>query len=212
MNGFIYKISNSINDKIYIGKTLSTIEKRFAQHQRDALKPEENNRPLYRAMRKYGPENFSVELIEIVPLENLSEREKYWINYYHSYENGYNATLGGDGKQLYDYDAIVKHFLDGSLVKELADEFGCCTDTICQALRLGGLNPKMNSIKSYSKALGAFKNDILIKSFESRMEAVSWLQENGYTKSTNRDNINAAIGRAANGQRKTAYGLQWKNL
>ena len=169
MNGFIYKISNSINDKIYIGKTLSTIEKRFAQHQKDALKPEENNRPLYRAMRKYGPENFFVELIETVPLENLSEREKYWINYYHSYENGYNATLGGDGKQLYDYDAIVKHFLDGSLVKELADEFGCCTDTICQALRLGGLNPKTNSIKSYSKALGVFKNDILIKYFESRM-------------------------------------------
>ena len=65
----------------------------------------------------------------------------------------------------------------------------------------------MNSIKSYSKALGAFKNDLLIKSFQSRMEAVSRLPENGYTKSTNRNNINAAIGRAANGQRKTAYGL-----
>ena len=90
MNGFIYKIFNSINDKIYIGKTLSTIEKRFAEHQRDALKPEENNRPLYRAMRKYGPENFFVELIETAPLENLSEREKYWIDYYKCREIGLN--------------------------------------------------------------------------------------------------------------------------
>lgn len=212
MNGFIYKISNSINDKVYIGKTLSTIEKRFSEHQKDSFRDEKEIRPLYRAMRKYGIEKFSVELVEEVPIEQLSEREKYWIDYYQSYSNGYNATLGGDGKQLYDYNAIVTGFRNGQLVKELAKEFGCCSDTICKALNLEGLNPKENSIKSYSKSLAAFKDNQLIQKFESRMAAVTWLQDNGYTKSTNRDNINAAIGRAANGKRKTAYGLQWKNL
>ena len=212
MNGFIYKISNSINDKVYIGKTLSSIEKRFQEHKKDSGRDTENIRPLYRAMNKYGCDCFSIELVEEVPIEHLSEREQFWIEYYNSYHNGYNATLGGDGKQLYDYNAIITRFLDGRLVKELAEEFGCCTETICKVLKLEGFNPKENMIKSISKSLAAYKNGQLIQEFSSRMEAVKWLQTNGYTKSTDRDNINATIGRAANGQRKTAYGLQWKNL
>lgn len=212
MNGFIYKIFNSVNDKVYIGKTLSSIEKRFQEHKKDSSRDTENIRPLYRAMNKYGCDCFFVDLLEEVPIEHLSEREQFWIAYYDSYHNGYNATLGGDGKPLYDYNAIVVRFLDGRLIKELAEEFGCCTETICKILKLEGLNPKENTIKSISKSLAAYKNDQLIQEFSSRMEAVSWLQINGYTKSTNRDNINAAIGRAANGQRKSAYGFQWKNL
>lgn len=212
MNGFIYKISNSVNDKVYIGKTLSSIEKRFQEHKKDSSRDTKNIRPLYRAMNKYGCDCFFIELVEEVPIEYLSEREQFWIEYYNSYHNGYNATLGGDGKQLYDYNAIITRFLDGRLVKELAEEFGCCTETICKVLKLEGFNPKENSIKSISKSLAAYKNGQLIQEFSSRMEAVKWLQINDYTKSTNRDNINAAIGRAANGQRKSAYGLQWKNL
>lgn len=212
MNGFIYKIFNSVNDKVYIGKTLSSIEKRFQEHKKDSSRDTENIRPLYRAMNKYGCDCFFIELVEEVPIEHLSEREQFWIEYYNSYHSGYNATLGGDGKQLYDYNAIITRFLDGRLVKELAEEFGCCTETICKVLKLEGFNPKENTIKSISKSLAAYKNDQLIQEFSSRMEAVKWLQINGYTKSTNRDNINAAIGRAANGQRKSAYGLQWKNL
>ena len=54
MNGFIYKITNTINNKVYIGKTLSSIEKRFAKHKEDSRRPQEQIRPLYRAMNKYG--------------------------------------------------------------------------------------------------------------------------------------------------------------
>ncbi|MBQ2224674.1 MAG: hypothetical protein II422_01780, partial [Prevotella sp.] len=46
-------------------------------------------------------------LIEEIELSQLEERERYWIKEYNSYHNGYNATYGGDGKQLYDYDFIV---------------------------------------------------------------------------------------------------------
>jgi hypothetical protein len=49
-------------------------------------------------MNKYGNEHFHIEEVEECPLEILSEREKYWIKYFFSYENGYNATMGGDGK------------------------------------------------------------------------------------------------------------------
>ena len=112
MNGFIYKISNSINDKVYIGKTLSSIEKRFQEHKKDSSRDTGNIRPLYRAMNKYGYDCFFVELVEEVPIEHLSEREQFWIEYYNSYHNGYNATLGGDGKQLYDYNAIITRFIE----------------------------------------------------------------------------------------------------
>ena len=52
----------------------------------------------------------------------------------------------------------------------------------------------------------------VIQEFSSRKDAVKWLQDNNFTKSNNRDNIIATIGRVANGQRKSAYGMQWENL
>ena len=54
-------------------------------------------RPLYWAIAKYGKDNFTIEQIEEVENDFLGEREMYWIHYYDSYNNGYNATLGGDG-------------------------------------------------------------------------------------------------------------------
>ena len=213
MNGYIYKITNNINNKIYIGKTLHPIEKRFNEHCKDAFRDRNEKRPLYAAMRKYGVENFEIELVEEISIDRLSEREIYWINHYNSYCNGYNATKGGDGKQLYDYQAIVNEFLSGKLIKELAIEFECCEDTISQALKLANINSKQNSIKNtYKKLVACDLKDNVIQEFESRKAAVLWLQNNNYTKATDIDNISAAIGRAANGKRATAYGMKWKNI
>ena len=61
-------------------------------------------------MRKYGIQNFVVEEIENCSSEIVEEREIYWIKYFQSYSNGYNATFGGDGKQIYDYDLIVSEY------------------------------------------------------------------------------------------------------
>lgn len=57
-------------------------------------------------MRKYGIEHFHIEQIE--ETDKPEEREIYWINFYNSYKNGYNATLGGDGKKYIDYDLVCK--------------------------------------------------------------------------------------------------------
>ena len=213
MNGFIYKITNDINDKIYVGKTLSSIEERLKEHKSDSERKKMEHRPLYSAMRKYGIDHFFIEKIEEVPIEQLSDREIYWIKTLNSYHDGYNATLGGDGKQLYDYDAIVKGFLSGKLIKELAEEFECCGDTISAALKLASIDSTVNGRKSCYKSLVAKNlNGETIKDFSSRAEAVKWLQSEGFTKSTNVDNISATIGRAANGKRATAYGMKWENL
>ena len=101
---YIYQIINDINNKIYVGKTEFSIEKRFKEHCQDAFKRINEKRPLYAAMRKYGIEHFHIELIE--ETANPEEREKFWIAKKDSFKNGYNATLGGDGKKWID-DALV---------------------------------------------------------------------------------------------------------
>lgn len=99
MSQGIYKITNKINNKCYIGKS-SNIEKRWKYHIENRNSLKEYDKPLYRAFRKYGIENFSFEIIEeLVNYENSNEREKYWIEYYNCFgsDKGYNATKGGDG-------------------------------------------------------------------------------------------------------------------
>ena len=163
-------------------------------------------------MRKYGIDIFSIDIIEEVPIEQLSDKEQYWIQYYNSYNNGYNATIGGDGKHLYDYNAIIKGFQSGKLVKELAMEFECCGDTIAQALKLAHLDSTSNKNKRIEKSIIAYdlKGNI-VNTFSSHKEASKWLYDNNYTTSQNWDNITATIGRVANGKRKSAYGFIWKH-
>lgn len=99
--GCIYKITNKINGKIYIGKTSRTPQIRWSEHKQYSHLIERYNTPLYHAMRKYGIDNFDFTVIEdnISNLEKLNEREKYYIELYNStsHENGYNIVLGGDG-------------------------------------------------------------------------------------------------------------------
>jgi group I intron endonuclease len=97
--GIIYKVSNTINDKIYIGQTTRTLEKRMQRH-RDALLRGEKFH-FYNALRKYGMENFKWEIIyKAKTLEELNSKEQEYILLYDSYKNGYNMQLGGSkGKQ-----------------------------------------------------------------------------------------------------------------
>lgn len=96
----IYKITNSVNGKVYIGYDSNDKEQhvRFKDHLRDAENG--SNRHLHRAIRKYGSANFTCETLEsgINDKNILKDREIYWIGVYDSYlGNGYNMTRGGDG-------------------------------------------------------------------------------------------------------------------
>lgn len=95
---YIYKITNNINGKIYIGKTVKSIERRFWEHKNNAKKGRKT--ALYNAIRKYGEDNFSIEIIcNCNTLEELNEKEIYYINKFNSSKSkyGYNLTSGGDG-------------------------------------------------------------------------------------------------------------------
>ena len=87
--GYIYKISNDINKQLYIGfTTQSNIQIRFKQHINAALN--NNSTELHQAMKNLGVEHFKITLLEECPNNNIEQREKYWIQYYDSCNNGYN--------------------------------------------------------------------------------------------------------------------------
>lgn len=96
---FIYKITNKINNKVYIGQT-NSIKNRWKSHKSEA----KNNRPqgdypIYHAIRKYGIENFIFEIIdECLNLREANIQETWFIKIYRSLvkENGYNIHEGGD--------------------------------------------------------------------------------------------------------------------
>lgn len=93
MKGHIYKITNKLNGKFYVGKTVKTIQNRFCSHCYDAVK-RNSTTYLHKAIRKYGKENFIVEEIELCNNENLNEREIFWISILKPH---YNQTIGGEG-------------------------------------------------------------------------------------------------------------------
>ena len=94
----IYKITNLINNKIYVGQS-NNIERRFAQHKSPSEQKRFSNKPLYKAFEKYGIENFEFEILEECLVEELNEKEKYWIEKLNTltHQNGYNINAGGDG-------------------------------------------------------------------------------------------------------------------
>ena len=77
--GYIYKIENKLNGKVYIGQTVKTVEKRFNQHKNNSNKDYFSQIVLYKAFNKYGIENFECVELEEIDNELLDEREKYWI-------------------------------------------------------------------------------------------------------------------------------------
>ena len=99
---YIYKITNIINNKIYIGQVYNkTIYARFKRHLNGAKK---SNTLLAKAICKYGKENFIIEQIDTANnLDELNKKEKYWIKYYNSTDKniGYNLTLSGEGGNTY---------------------------------------------------------------------------------------------------------------
>lgn len=134
---YIYKITNNINQKIYIGQVYNkSIYDRFERHCKEAQTVSKSY--IDRAINKYGKENFSVELIDFAKsLDELNEKEKYWIAKYNSTDKsiGYNLTDGGDGGNTYKYKS--------------AEELNEIKDKISKANR-GKNNGMSKQIKAYN--------------------------------------------------------------
>ena len=104
----IYKITNLINQKSYIGQSVD-IERRWKDHRK---RVQTGDNVLYRAIRKYGIDNFSFEVIQECSPKELNELERYYVNLYDTYYNGYNSTLGGDSSRCYSSPEQIKGIIN----------------------------------------------------------------------------------------------------
>lgn len=119
----IYKFTNP-KGKVYIGKS-KHIEKRKKDYKSENIFQQ---RKIYYSIKKYGLENHEFEVIEECLLDDLEEREKYWIEQYNSVEEGLNLTYGGDGgknskeseelRRVNSMKSILQYDLDGNFIKE----------------------------------------------------------------------------------------------
>lgn len=171
---FIYCIMNKINNKKYIGKTEHKDPyKRFLEHKKDMHRKYRKNRALYKAMNKYGIENFSFEVIEEVSSELASEKEQYYINLFDTYKNGYNLTLGGDGSPFvrYKQDEIIERYLSGQSINQICSEMQHDHKTISKILKENGIKISYTPKNKKPVAQIDKKTNEIIKIFPSAYEA-----------------------------------------
>lgn len=91
----VYKIVNNINGKTYVGQSIN-IKARWKDHINTLNRNDSHSVLLQRAWNKYGPENFSFEVLELCPEDMLDEVEVKYINFYDTIKNGYNIESGGN--------------------------------------------------------------------------------------------------------------------
>jgi len=136
-NMYIYKITNKVNGKVYIGQSIRPIEQRFQRHINDAV----NNildTHFARAIRKYGKENFYIELVETCDNQTeLNLREQYWIRKYDSINNGYNETDATSKCGGNTYMSKTE-----SEMKEISEKIS--------KTKLGSKNPHSRSVKVFN--------------------------------------------------------------
>lgn len=205
----VYKVINDINDKIYIGATTFSLAKRWNEHLNDAKKPDKCHRPFYAALNKFGVNHFRISVLEKCSDDILYEREKYWIQFYNSHIDGYNATFGGKGKQLFDKDYILKMLQNGRTARSISQELGCCPDIISDLAYDNGINIFLNSKAVYEqtiKEVSCIWNGLKLrfKSLSDAAHFVSVIKEIRFQRG-----IVTHISECCRGKRKSAYGCLW---
>ena len=212
--GLIYKITNDINEKIYIGMTTRTLEKRKADHLNACFDPakREYGYKIYKAIRKYGVEHFKFSIIEECDNEDLPRKEKYYIKLYNSVIDGYNETYGGKGKTLWSdkqIEACKILYDNGWLLQDISDLFKSSVKTVSRKLRERyNIDTKNNSNKNNCKKIVGIKNDEQIK-FESISLAAEYIVKNNISKTNSIRTAISKISNVLNIKERTAYGYTW---
>lgn len=136
----IYKITNTINNKSYIGQSCN-IQQRWLDEKKKAFEPNSTSYDLLlsRALRHYGVSAFEFEVVEECAVEELDEKEQYYIHYFNTYmPDGYNMTYGGGGVRGYSHKLTTDQIneLQNLLINstesqlDLAIKFGISKDAI----------------------------------------------------------------------------------
>lgn len=213
----IYKITNKINNKCYIGQTAKKPEERWEEHIRHSQGKHINdqNKHLYRAMRKYGIKNFTFEVIQdsIQTEDELNEAEIYWIHYYNSFLKGYNENFGGQycRRTILPIPEIVEEYHKVRSMNKVAKKYGVCVDTISDILKASGAE-----IYTFRQSAGKrirIKKDSFEKEFDSVIDCAEWFFDQRITKASSVESIRTSlkIARRKNSNH-TYYGYYIENI
>lgn len=201
----VYKATSKTTHKVYIGITTNSLQHRMDQHKKAA----EEGKPyhFYCAIRKYGFDDFNFEIIEdgITDIEKLKEREQYWIQYYNSYEDGYNSTRGGEGVITRDDEWILKLFMEGKSVKEIQDITGYERSTIYRSFKAQDLseeNRTRNNLKVQQRCSMAVLQYDLDGNLIREWPSATSVQEEGYSQ--------AMVSKVCRQEQITAHDFLWK--
>lgn len=154
----IYKATNIITKKCYIGQTIKSLNQRMSEHKHRVYK-ENTNTKFYNSIRKYGWNNFTWEILEESSKwtqEELDAKEKYYIKFYNSIQNGYNILEGGqcskiDGTQMAIlcgskpfYAFTIKGYLIGEFInkRDFARQYNIPEQRICEMIKNKTLSAK----------------------------------------------------------------------
>ena len=222
--GWIYKITNTVNDKCYIGQTSTSIQRRWSQH----LNPKNHGNALYSAMDKYGRDKFKIEKIEFVEAKEkkdlkqlLNQKEKYYISKFQSRgSKGYNMTPGGESRPDYVCKEVFCFKVNGEYVGRYAsmtdasNALDIAITNIHEAMNRKGTTHgyyfNSKNIFDYVPLSGVkvgvdvydYSTSEFIGSFESITSAMNYV---------GLDNKRAShIKRCMDGKTKHAYGYIWR--
>lgn len=233
--GYIYKIYNTKNSKIYIGQTRRNINIRWKQHLLASKSDKDKNTILYRAMNKYGTENFNIELIkeyssfskeELIKILNIEEI-RYIAEFNSMNPNGYNMQCGGKSSTESLKRPVDKYSLQGEFIQSYESASAACEDSkkrlncshileCCNGKLYssggyvwryhGESFDKYNTVdKRFTPVNQYSKDGEFLKCYNSIAEAVYEIFH-----TTNHKNYSSHITSCCKGARKTAYGFIWK--
>ena len=205
----IYKITNKVNGKVYIGETIRSLETRWKEHIHESFKEGHGyNYHLHTAIRKYGTDNFSIEMIDNCPDEERFQLETKYIKQYDTTnpDKGYNTVVEGEGHILIATETILEAWNEGLTVLDTAKMLGIYKATVSNRLHANGItdeeiNSRVNKMIQERCGFIVEQYD-LNGNFIKEWPSASECGRNGYNGS--------AISSVCRQEQITAYGYLWK--
>ena len=191
----IYKITNLINQKVYIGQSIN-IQQRWEEHK---YYSSNEKTLLQKAFKKYGIDNFNFEVIEECDIKDLDDKEIYWIKYYDSFKNGYNLTEGGKTHRSLDYDLILETYLKVGSITQTSNSLNIHRDSVRRALEYFNIDYNKDSSLPQSVVMIDPYTLKELQTFISIKDASNFLNISDTT-----------IRKHLSGQLETAGGYFWK--
>lgn len=205
----IYKITNLLNNKIYIGETIRNLNIRWNEHKHESITPGHGySYHLHNAMRKYGIDNFIIEIIDNCPDEKRFIIESQYIKIYDSAnpKKGYNTVVEGDGCTLISTDAILEAWNEGLTITDTAKILGVHRTTVSNRLSANGITEEEIKKRFGESVRRRCSRPVLQYdldgNFIKRWPSATSCKEKGYEQ--------GEISACCHQKIKIAYGYLWK--